>query len=210
HQLVIAAHHYHDANGTFMPGNGIPPGQTPPTFTGVWSDPRFNGLPYGTFGWPAYLLPYLEGDTAFNAINFNVPAFTPEFEEDNTPTGGRPQPSGDPRNQLAATSMPKVFLCPAARRAKPGNETYMKDYGVNGGIQSKGCCAERSTTKSAEGMAWLGSAVRITDVSDGTSNTFFFFDLMNFAYHGEIDEGFGSNPFLFVNEPGQGYVIASS
>jgi prepilin-type processing-associated H-X9-DG protein len=86
----------------------------------------------------------------------------------------------------------------------------MKDYGINGGIQSGGCCAERSTTKSSEGMAWLGSTVRMVDVKDGTSNTFFFLELMNYAYHGRIDEGYGSNPFIFVNEAGQGYVIGST
>src|SRR5262245_41423851 len=54
-QLALAANNYHDTYGTFMPGNGIPPGQNPPTFTGIWSDPRFNGLPWGTHGWAAYL-----------------------------------------------------------------------------------------------------------------------------------------------------------
>jgi prepilin-type N-terminal cleavage/methylation domain-containing protein len=207
-QLALAAHNYHDTYGSFMPGNGIPPGQTPPTFTGVWSDPRFNGLPYGTFGWAAYILPHVEGDNVYKAINFNVPAFTPYFEEYGDQTGGRPQPYGDPANELAATSMPKVFVCPSARRGRPANE--QKDYGINGGIQSAGCCAERSTTKSSEGMAWLGSQVRIADVADGSSNTFLFFDLMNFAEHGRIDFGNGSNPFFFVNEAGQGYVIGST
>src|SRR5262245_63584830 len=50
-QLALAAHNYHDSNGHFMPGNGVPAGQNPPTFTGTWSDQRFNGLPWGTFGW---------------------------------------------------------------------------------------------------------------------------------------------------------------
>jgi prepilin-type processing-associated H-X9-DG protein len=59
-------------------------------------------------------------------------------------------------------------------------------------------------------MAWLGSRVRMDDVRDGTSNTFFFFDLMNMAYHGRMDENYGSNPFLFVNEAGQGYVTGST
>jgi hypothetical protein len=104
--------------------------------------------------------------------------------------------------------MPKTFLCPAAPHPRPENE--QKDYGINGGIQSGGCCAERSTTKSAEGMAWLGSSVRMTTVTDGTSNTFFFFDLMSYAYHGRMDMKFGSNPFFFVQEAGQGYVIGST
>src|SRR5947207_12020953 len=47
-QLALAAHNYHDTRGSFMPGNGVPAGQNPPTFTGVWSDTRFAGLPWGT------------------------------------------------------------------------------------------------------------------------------------------------------------------
>ncbi len=232
-QLALAAHNYHDSYGHFMPGNGIPQtsslgGYDPGTgkFTGIWQDPRFGGLPWGTHGWAAYILPFVEGDNVYRQINFNLPAYTPFFEEyggdprsksavtnNGVPTGpfGTPPTGlgyGDIANQLAATSLPKVFTCPAARRARPENE--QKDYGINGGIQSGGCCAERSTTKSSEGMAWLGSQVRMTDVSDGTSNTFFFFDLMNYGYHGRIDFGKGSNPAFFVQEAGQGYVIGST
>jgi prepilin-type N-terminal cleavage/methylation domain-containing protein len=221
HQLVIAAHNYHDSYGTFMPGNGIPPGQTPPTFTGQWSDPHFGGLPWGTFGWAAYILPYVEGDNVYKQINFGVNAFTPYFEEyGHDPNTLRPQAPGggfgNPLNAPASNSMPKVFVCPAARRgnsvgpAWATNQTAQKDYGINGGQQTGGCCAERSTTKSAEGMGWLGSHVKMTDVADGTSNTFLFLELMNYAFHGRTDQGFGSNPFFFVNEAGQGYVIGSS
>jgi prepilin-type N-terminal cleavage/methylation domain-containing protein len=232
-QIVLAAHNYHDANGNFMPGNGIPPmgplggfDTTTNKFTGIWQDPRFGGLPWGTFGWPAYILPYVEGDNVYRAINFNFPAYTPFFEEYNkdprqssavSDNGASTGPFGTPptglgygdvANKLAATSMPKVFICPAARHPRPLNE--QKDYGINGGIQSNGCCAERSITKSSEGMAWLGSNVRMTDVLDGTSNTFFFFDLMSQGFHGRMDYGFGSNPFFFVQEAGQGYVIGST
>ena len=59
-------------------------------------------------------------------------------------------------------------------------------------------------------MGCLGSTIKIFDVTDGTSNTFFYLELMNFAYHGRIDEGYGSNPFFFVNEAGQGYVMGTS
>src|SRR5258708_4727660 len=73
-QLALAAHNYHDVYKCFMPGNGIPAGQTPPTFTGIWSDPRFKGLPWGTFSWSAYILPFVEGNNVYKIINFNYPA----------------------------------------------------------------------------------------------------------------------------------------
>ena len=212
-QIALACHNYHDAKGMFPSGNTVPPGQAqvyPPAYTGAWSDPRFAGLPYGTFSWAALILPYIEGNAVYSSINFNVPAFTPWFQEYGSDTGGRPQPYGDPANAQAATSMPKVFVCPAARRARPANE--QKDYGINGGTQTGGCCAERTdgVTRSVDGMAYLGSKVKATQVADGTSSTFFFFDMANNAVHGRISADKGSNPFFFVNEAGQGYVIGSS
>src|SRR5881398_1092442 len=86
-QLALAAHNHHDAKRAFPPSNGIPPttalgGFTPPgTFTGICTDAKFNGLPWGTFSWAAYILPYIEGGTVYNQINFNYPAYTPYFQE---------------------------------------------------------------------------------------------------------------------------------
>jgi prepilin-type N-terminal cleavage/methylation domain-containing protein len=251
-QIALAAHNFHDANKYFPPSNGLPPGTspcggfTPPnTFSGCWLDPRFSPLPWGSFSWAAYILPYVEGDNVYKLINFNYPAYTPDFEEyngdpraksavtnkgANAGTPGSPPTGlgyGDLVNQQAALSMPSVFVCPAARRANEGNENSQKDYGINGGTQTGGCCNERNTTI-RDGMGWLGSKVRLTDVPDGTSNTFLFLELTNFAMHGRGDGGYattngpyttstggtpiprGTNPFLFVNEMGQGIVMGSS
>jgi prepilin-type N-terminal cleavage/methylation domain-containing protein/prepilin-type processing-associated H-X9-DG protein len=205
-QLAIAAQSYHDAYGTFMPGNTFAPGQTATPFTGIWSDPHFHGLPWGSFGWPALILPFVEGQNVYNDINFNRPAYTPFFEEYGSMTF-RPQPSGDPSNALAATTMPRVFVCPSAQRYRPATE--QKDYGVNGGF-NRHCCPERSTSASAEGVAWLASRVPMVQITDGTSSTFLFLELAHGAEHGRIDRGYGSNPFFFVNEAGQGYVVAYS
>jgi len=268
-QLALAAHSHHDAYGYFMPSNGIPPNTpqggfvAPNAFYGFWADPRFSvtptaaqqasipsgayvGLPWGTFSWAAYILPYIEGDTVYRQINFNYPAYTPDFQEYNadpratskvTNLGVATSPFGSPDqgklgygdlvNQTAATSMPKVFVCPTAQRATPGNERYMKDYGINGGIQNNGCCTERKNVDQ-NGMGWLGSKVTMTDVTDGTSNTFLFLELSNFAIHGRMSGGYattkgpsflfpdgtpiprGSNQFLFTQEAGQGIAMGSS
>jgi prepilin-type N-terminal cleavage/methylation domain-containing protein/prepilin-type processing-associated H-X9-DG protein len=243
-QLALAAHNYHDQNRHFMPSNAIPPNSAqggfaaPNQWQGMWLDVRFANTPWGSFSWAAFILPYVEAQNVYNLINFNYPAYTPDFEE----YGADPRlPStlynkgvlqgsggangyGDLANKAAALSLPSVFVCPGARRAKPGNENSQKDYGINGGTQTGGCCNERNTTP-RDGMAWLGSSVRMTDVIDGTSNTFLFLELSNYAVHGRMDGGYGydtannpptpcpangSNPFLFVNEAGQGIVMGSS
>jgi prepilin-type N-terminal cleavage/methylation domain-containing protein len=229
-QIVLASLSYHDVYGGFPPSNAIPPtsalgGFTPPsTFSGIWSDPKFHGLPYGTFSWAALILPYIEGTNVYNNINFNYPAFTQYFEEyganprspaalynQGVSVGGAGADGfGDLSNQLAANSMPKIFVCPSGRRGSGGFDNMQKDYGINAGTGAGGCCPERNNTRSIDGMAYLGSHVRITDVTDGTSNTFFYLELVNYAAHGRIDEGYGSNPFFFVNEAGQGYVQAST
>jgi prepilin-type N-terminal cleavage/methylation domain-containing protein len=251
-QLALAAHNYHDANGYFPPSNGIPATSSmggfvaPNTFSGIWKDPRFSPLPWGTHGWASYILPFVEGDAVGRTIDRNYPAYTPDFQEYNgdprsssaiydhgQPTGPTGSPPtglgyGDLANQFAATHMPKIFVCPAARRATDGNENTQKDYGINGGTQTGGCCNERNNNI-RDGMAWLGSQVRLTDVPDGTSNTVLFLELTNNAMHGRSDGGYattkgpytdpasaggtpiprGSNPFFFVQEAGQGIVMAS-
>jgi len=230
-QLALAAHSHHDAMGGLMPSNGIPPtsalgGFTPPgTFSGIWMDPRFANLPWGTHGWAAYILPYIEGDNVYRTINFNFPAYTPTFQEyggdPRTPasglynsgvaaTGAGTNGFGDLVNKTAATNMPKVFVCPSSRRGKNANDSAQKDYGINGGTQAGGCCTERRNDRANDGIAFLGSKVKLTDVTDGTSNTFMFLELSNYAFHGRMDEGFGSNPFFFVQEAGQGIVMGSS
>jgi len=245
-QLALAAHNYHDTQGSFPPSNALPTTPAPnnfvapATWNGYWSDPKFAHLPWGSIGWAAFILPYVEGQAVYNQINWNYPAYTPDFEEYEADprnpaavtnlgvsagTPGSPPNGlgyGDLSNQAAATSMPKVFICPAARRAKGGNENSQKDYGISGGTQAGGCCTERRTDRANDGIASVGSKNRIADVLDGTSNTFMFLELMNGATHGRMDGVLGvnpkgkaipingSNPFFFVNEAGQGIVMAST
>src|SRR5437764_496738 len=100
-QLALAANNYHDSMGSFPPSNAVPPNgalggfTTPATFFGMWMDVRFANLPWGTHGWSAFILPYVEAQNVYQMINFNYPAYTPDFEEY----------QGDPRAPAAVTNL---------------------------------------------------------------------------------------------------------
>jgi prepilin-type N-terminal cleavage/methylation domain-containing protein/prepilin-type processing-associated H-X9-DG protein len=205
HQLAIAAMAYHDARGTFPSGSWGPANGSP--FPSGWSDPYYgSGLPYGYFSWAGLILPYLEGDNVYKAINFNVAAYVDSLYEDLSGGGNPVQrgPAGNAANLTAATSMPKVFVCAAVNRVQPMN-TY-KDYAINGGTNSS-CCPER-TQSNQKGIAYVNSQVRIQQVTDGVSNTLLFAEKAHNANQSWIPAGYGCNPFLFVHHPSQGYFAA--
>jgi hypothetical protein len=108
-------------------------------------------------------------------------------------------------NQLAANSMPKVFRCPSALRGSTDtNMSTQKDYSINGGTNAN-CCPERRQDKQ-DGVAFVNSTVRLLDIKDGTSNTFLFVEKANYFDQSWLPDTYGSNHFIFVHHPSQGYV----
>jgi len=235
-QRGIASHAYHDAVGSFPPGVYAPPGSwssgTVPNsnWTAAWADPKSTCCPWGAFSWAARILQYVEGDNLYRNINFSVPAYAQNVPEDtggwgpNQPGGdrgpGQPViPAGLPGagsanpNILAATSMPKLFICPSAPRGRLGFENTMKDYAMvydsGRAGQSELCCPERSGTPAFNGMGWINSAVKIADVIDGTSNTMHFTEKSNWANQSWCFDGSGCNQFFWVHHQSQGLVTAS-
>jgi prepilin-type N-terminal cleavage/methylation domain-containing protein len=209
-QLAIAAHAYHDTQGTIPPGSSGPmTGNN--NFPTPFADPHYgHSLPWGHFSWAALILPYVEQDNLFKQINFTVPAYVTALYED-LGGGGAPVnrgPAGNAANSFAATNMPKLFVCPSARRGSidpVGNQ--QKDYAINGGTNI--CCPER-TAAGMNGIAWVNSKVRITDITDGTSNTFLFMEKADFFNQSWLPDSYGANPFLFVHHPSEGYVQSTS
>jgi len=208
HQLALAAFNYADAMGNLPPGSSGPMNGNN-SFPAGWSDPYYGGgLPWGHFSWAATLLPYLEQEILFQSMNFNVNAYAVAIWED-LGGGGAPTnrgPAGNTANQFAATNMPSVFLCPSAVRGtgdNPAGKTQ-KDYGINGGTNAT-CCPER-TQAGQNGVAFVNSQVRITDITDGTSNTFLFLEESNAFDHSWLPDTYGSNHFFWVHHPSQGYV----
>ncbi len=207
-QLSLAFHNYHDVYKT------LPPGSTGPmngnnNFPAGWHDPFYgSSLPWGHFSWSALILPYVEQAALYKSINFNVPAYAAAIYEDIN-GGGAPVnrgPAGNAANQPAATSMPTVFVCPSAQRGSTdGSATQQKDYGVNGGVSA--CCPER-TSANMDGVFWVNSKLRLVDILDGTSNTFLLLEEANWFNHSWLPDSYGSNHFIFVHHPSQGYVQA--
>jgi prepilin-type N-terminal cleavage/methylation domain-containing protein/prepilin-type processing-associated H-X9-DG protein len=209
-QLALAAHSYHDAVGFLPPGSSGPMNGNN-SFPAPFADPYYGGsLPWGHFSWAAVILPYVEQDNLYRQIDFTQPAYAFAIYED-LGGGGAPTnrgPAGAAANANAANSMPKLFVCPSAQRGSTdGGATQQKDYAINGGTNV--CCPER-TAANMNGIAWVNSRVRLTDVADGTSNTFLFLEKANYFDQSWLPDTYGSNHFLFVHHPSQGYVQSTS
>jgi prepilin-type N-terminal cleavage/methylation domain-containing protein len=207
HQLVLAFHNYHDTYG-HLPAGSSGPMTGNGNFPAGWRDPVYgSSLPWGHFSWAAVILPYVEQGNMYASLNFNVNAYADAIWEDLHGTGVPVNrgPAGNAANKPAAMNMPKLFSCPAARRGSSDAPAYtqQKDYGVNGGTQV--CCPER-TAAGMTGVFWVNSTVRLTDIVDGTSNTFMILEEANWYDHSWLPDSYGSNHFIWVHHPSQGYV----
>lgn len=108
----------------------------------------------------AYLLPHLEQDNLRGLIDFTAPpaAFTvpPATVYDGA------------RNYPAATTLVRTLVCPTDPTGGrvPGSAFAGTSYAA-----SAGSGANSGALAGADGVFFLGSAVRLEDVADGTSNT---------------------------------------
>jgi len=245
HQFALAFHNYNDTNGAFPPGAYAPPGSNSNTsFTGSWvngwHDPMSTCCPWGAFSWAAMILPFVEGDNVYKTINFTVPAYAQTVPEDPAlspwaPTSGDRGPGnakvpnlplfGSLANQvnpniIAATNMPKVFVCPSAPRGGLGGDpNLMKDYAVvydggHGTTITENCCPERTNVPNNglgpySGIGWLNSKVTLSSISDGTSNTLMLAEKANYSNQSWCSQGKGCNQFIWVHHQSQGMVTTS-
>jgi prepilin-type N-terminal cleavage/methylation domain-containing protein len=209
-QFALAALNYEN---TFQ---RLPPGSTgggyvnTNSFQAPWADPQRACCPWGHYSWAAILLPFLEQQALYDSIDFSKLAYASTIIEHN---GGNQAessiiergPSGDPVNQRAALSMPKVFMCPSARVVTQVRKEH-KDYSMNGG--ERNCCPERNNgvNGAMDGVAFALNGVRLAEVTDGTSNTFCFLEAGHYKNQSWLPAKRGSNPFLWVHHASQGYV----
>lgn len=199
-QLSTAALAYEFANKSLPPGS-FGPWNGNGNFSAPWADPQYGrAVPWGHFSWAAKLLPFAEAQQLHDIIDFTVPAYSERIPEYSSDRG----PGGDPRNKQAANNQPSVFVCPSAGRVQP--VTQFKDYGINYGTGA--CCPER-TQIGMDGVAFVNSAIRFDEITDGATNTFLFLEFAHFGNHSWVPYGKGANQFLFVHHVSQGYVTCA-
>lgn len=152
-QIGLALQNYHDANQSFPPG-------VRSTHVSEWGETDTPG-----WGWAAYLLPHVEQDNLFRTIQFDL-SIT------------------DPRNAVARVTPVPVFLCPS----DAAQSTFTTSKEANGKPGAAICDVAAanylgmstsddffdsdSFAISWNGVLYPNSRVRLTDVTDGTSQTF--------------------------------------
>jgi prepilin-type N-terminal cleavage/methylation domain-containing protein/prepilin-type processing-associated H-X9-DG protein len=157
-QLGLALHHYHDALGRF------PSAYVANTRHATRNAVTLDGPP--GFGWGALALPYLEQGTLLGKFDANLPCW-------------------HTTNAEAAAQKLKVFLCPSAT----GNLTAAFDvqddrgrvlarfarsnYVANAGQEEPWGLTIEDYEGVADGPLFRNSRTRISDVTDGLSQTVF-------------------------------------
>lgn len=145
-QIGLGLHNYHDTHGVLPPGY----------LSGVDSTGNDTGPGWG---WAALMLPYIEQQALFNQINLKLPIEDPAH--------------------AAVRVMPLItYLCPSdspprtfasARRSATGQilapvcDLATSNYAGVFGIGEPGV--------DGEGVFFRNSQLKITDITDGTSNT---------------------------------------
>jgi prepilin-type N-terminal cleavage/methylation domain-containing protein/prepilin-type processing-associated H-X9-DG protein len=144
HQIGVALHNYHDVK------KALPAGYTA---SGPYSDGATDTTP--GWGWAAWILPYLEQETLYRSLNFKGPV----------------------ESSSAIQTVVQLYLCPSdLTPAAPF--TVSDGFGkaiVLAAPSSYAACVGGDESGTADlsglGIFYRNSRTRLTDVTDGTSNT---------------------------------------
>jgi prepilin-type N-terminal cleavage/methylation domain-containing protein len=171
-QVALATHAFHDAKKRFPSGVNVPVGTTTgmvfPTNklykNGTIADPPEPGM---WISWGEAILPYIEQTNLQTTLNLTKNQYA----------------NCKGPNSVGAQIIP-IFLCPAdplpfkVSTHVSGGVTYyfgMNSYGSNGGTRSW-----YSSAYANNGVMWINSSVRLTGITDGTSNTFLYGERWHF------------------------------
>jgi prepilin-type N-terminal cleavage/methylation domain-containing protein/prepilin-type processing-associated H-X9-DG protein len=154
-QIGLAMHNYHTVIGSFPPGLCI---------ESTSSDP--NG-PYGRFGpsWSIQVLPYMELKTIWDQFILSTDI------------------AGDPINAVVPKNRISAYCCPSdpqdelldigTNASLPGGRILWWKTNAGGVTDSVNAWTANGLTATGDGMLMRTKAIRISEVTDGTSNTLF-------------------------------------
>jgi len=132
-QLILAVHSYEMAHGCYPPGTIDTKGPVANTPVGYHHN------------WIIQILPYLEEQNAYNAIDKKVSVY-------------------DPKQMPVVATPPRILSCPSSSVAFAGNVSHYA--GMHHDV-------EKPIDAKDDGVFFLNSRVRYDDVTDGSSHTLF-------------------------------------
>jgi prepilin-type processing-associated H-X9-DG protein len=187
-QFGLAAHNYESANGT------LPPTQHTVVING---NTRSSGAPL-----QALLLPYFEQANKYNQfnMNYNVNSDAPIHSSIPPRTGA---------NAAARTGDVPVFLCPSdgsgGNYFGAGRQNYFGSLGAYANYRGSGGASDGifSIRYPANGQTMSG--IPILGVSDGTSNTVMFAEVMRSTTLYNAGSGIRDNMTVIINSANTGY-----
>jgi prepilin-type N-terminal cleavage/methylation domain-containing protein len=142
-QMGLALHNYNDTYGT------LPKGQT------AWANPGTSTPPYeGSWSWQAQIQPFIEGDNIARLAKQYVASTGDWYSWDNPACALKQKLYTCPSDSRGGQA------CPAARVGLPVDQAITSYLGNSG-----------TTSTALDGVLYRDSQVRLTDMTDGTSNT---------------------------------------
>jgi prepilin-type N-terminal cleavage/methylation domain-containing protein len=150
-QLSISLHNYHEGHNAFPAS-------------------MKSANPFDYWSALAFLNPYLEQTNVYNLLDLTVPLYQPD---PTSPQGYSVPPGSKGTNPQAVGATVKLFLCPSDRGQPVSFNTYKipswgpTNYAVCNGTGLVG----GGSGKNTDGAFFVGSALSITDLVDGASNT---------------------------------------
>jgi len=152
HQLGLALHNYHDSQ------QHLPPSMDPHT------SPKFPDTPAYFWSWGvlAELNPYLEQTNVYNTMDLSYPVYQV------TANGGF---TISAPNQFAAGQTIKLFLCPSDRMTPVSSGYGVNPFGPSNYAACTGTGLNGGSPYDTDGIFYANSQTKLTDISDGTSNT---------------------------------------
>jgi prepilin-type N-terminal cleavage/methylation domain-containing protein/prepilin-type processing-associated H-X9-DG protein len=194
-QIALASHNYEAAQGSFPMGNTYFAFNDPyggPPCTNNFSHTAFN-----------FVLPFLEGGALFASYNFSrtwdsIANHTANYQV----IGVYQCPTDLPATPNPTTLSPRYyqFSKNSYGTSRGRNENLEFDWSLNAFPDFKQPYATACNADPGDGMFGAEASVRVPQVTDGTSNTFFFGEMSRYRDEPSSPFNAGNNAFYWNDD----------